>query len=212
MTGVQTCALPIFSSSSNSIDDLKKALPKESFNILSESIAQGFSPVFIESLEQAILSVLRKSSPSLLREIMDVNEGLENRIKSAALKSTDLEAFYHLTATKRYTLTRVKRITIHALLGIFNSHYTHFATLGGCQYARVLALSHRGAEILRRMKTTSQIPVITNITKQYPIDKNVEKMLLMDIEASDLYSLSYPNKKNRLGSSDFFTSPYVLNL
>jgi len=207
-----TAIRTFLSNSSNQIEDLKKVLPHESFNILSRAIAQGYSPVFVEALEQAILSSLRRSSPELLREIMDVNEGLENRIKSTSLKSSDIETFYNLTATKRYTLTRVKRITVHALLGILKNHYTHFASLGGCQYARVLALSHRGAEILRRIKTTSEISVITNIAKQYPTDKNVEKMLLMDIEASDLYSLGYPKKKNRSGSSDFCTSPYVLNL
>jgi Predicted nucleotidyltransferase len=49
---------------------------------------------------------------------MDIDEGLENRIKECALQSLHPDEFMALAKTRRYVYTRLQRILIHALLGI----------------------------------------------------------------------------------------------
>ncbi len=198
--------------SQNSFKELDKVIPPESFKVLSHTINSGYGPVFLENFEQAILFTLRSTSPETLKKIIDINEGLENRIKVSALKSSNFQTFYDLTSTKRYTSTRIKRATIHALLGVFKSHYDRYNSLGGSQYARVLGFSKKGTEILKLMKNSSQLPIITNISKQYPIETHVKDLLEKDIQATDIYSLGYPDEKNRLGYSEFIMNPFMLDL
>lgn len=195
--------------SHNSLEPLKKVMPKDSFEVLSNAIKQGLGPVFLEDFEQAILFILRSSSTESLMRIMDLKEGLENRIKAAAIKAGDLKSFYDLVETKRYTSTRIKRIIIHALLNISKGHYDIFNSLDGSQYARVLGFNKKGAEILKQLKKTSQVPIITNLTKQFPQEVSIKELLSKDIEAADLYCLGYPHKKNRSGASEYIMNPYI---
>ena len=124
--------------------------------------------------------VLRKSS-NLLSQITDVNEGLENRIKNAAYKTTNYQDMLQQIKTKRYTFTRLQRILINALLGITKKDMYEFQQSGGPQYARILAFSSKGAQLLKILKPKTHIPLITNIKKQFPAEEPARKMLHFDI-------------------------------
>lgn len=58
---------------------------------------------------------LLHSSPEELREIYDVEEGIENRLIAAALESSTFKEFMEKVKTKRYTWTRLQRICVHIL-------------------------------------------------------------------------------------------------
>ena len=72
----------------------------------------------IKNCEKAILARLRAMSSEDFAQIEDVNEGLENRIYNAVRQSTSVEDIYKLIKTKRYTLSRIRRIILKAYLGI----------------------------------------------------------------------------------------------
>ena len=61
---------------------------------------------------------LRAMSSEDFAQIEDVKEGLENRIYNAVRQSTSVEDIYKLIKTKRYTLSRIRRIILKAYLGI----------------------------------------------------------------------------------------------
>jgi predicted nucleotidyltransferase len=54
-------------------------------------------------------------SPEELREVYEVEEGIEHRIIAAALDSTTFNGFMQKIKTKRYTWTRLQRICVHIL-------------------------------------------------------------------------------------------------
>lgn len=60
---------------------------------------------------------LQSKSNNELKEIFDVNEGLENRLLKAVKSSHDYNTMLSEAATKRYTTARIKRIATYALLG-----------------------------------------------------------------------------------------------
>lgn len=192
------------------LHDLQKVIPEDSFHILERSMKSGFSPVCYEDFNQIILSHLRRLPKTSLLQVMDINEGLENRIKEACLKATSIEDLLQLAKTKRYTRTRLQRILIHSLLGITHHFLLASNQLGGPQYARVLAFSAKGTELLKKTKQVASIPVLTNINKQKLSNQIAQQMLLFDILATDLYSLGYPNMHNRTGSWDYYHKPYAL--
>jgi len=193
-----------------SLEDLKKVMPTESFNILTQSFSKGYGPVFLSDLEQSIFMTLRRISKSSLQNIMDVEEGLENRIIQASLKSYDLDQFFACVKTKRYTMTRLQRIIIHTLLNIKTDDYKHYNSLGGPQYVRVLAMNSRGRTLLKKIREVSSLPILTNLSKQFLADEAAKDMLAFDILASNVYSLGYPCKNNRGASSDYFHHPTLL--
>ncbi len=50
-----------------------------------------------------------------LREIYEVEEGLENRLLGAAVTARNFKEFMEKVKTKRYTWTRLQRICVHIL-------------------------------------------------------------------------------------------------
>ena len=68
--------------------------------------------------EKAVLAKLRSMSVEDFAEIEDVTEGLENRIFNAVRESTGIDEIYEHIKTKRYTLSRIRRIIIKSYLGI----------------------------------------------------------------------------------------------
>lgn len=110
-------------------------------------------------VEKAIIAELIKTPPERLREIADVSEGLENRIKKAANSSKTLEALADAVKTKRYTHSRIRRILLSAYLGIEKKSNT-------CPpYINILAHNERGQELIRTMKKTSGLPLVRNTSQ-----------------------------------------------
>ncbi|QEK12013.1 nucleotidyltransferase [Crassaminicella thermophila] len=194
------------------INNLTKVMPLNSFQTLKNSLKEGFSPVFYNDFDKLILYNLRTISKSTLMKIMDVNEGLENRIKEASVKAINLQNLLDLSKTKRYTRTRLQRIFIHALLGITKDHIYKFNQYGGSQYARILAFSSKGTKLLKKLKKSSNIPILTNINKQNLSNNIAQQMLFFDILATNVYSLGYPNINNRIGGNDYYKKPYFFEL
>ncbi|SJZ91198.1 nucleotidyltransferase [Selenihalanaerobacter shriftii] len=196
-----------------SLQDIKELLPSYSFDILKENIRLNKGPIDLENFELPILTILRRTSPSTLKEIEDVTGGLENRIKDAANQATSLLELIDLIKTKRFTQTRIQRILLHLLLGLNKSTLKGFDKAGGPQYLRILGFSKKGQKILKTMKETSKLPLINRVANHYksayPADSLKAKMLAMEVKATNIYSLAYNNPKYRQGGQDY-TQPLIL--
>src|SRR5699024_9035642 len=123
--------------------NIKKVLPKSCFDIIKSTISQGKGPVFMKDLEQLILGTLRTMSYSQLAGIMDVEEGLENRIKRFSVESNTIEELLENISTRRYVSTRIQRILINTLLMSTTSEIESYQDAGGPQYIRVLGFKKR---------------------------------------------------------------------
>lgn len=146
--------------------------------------------------ENLVLYRLRTMTEEELKNTPDVSEGLENRIKKASLKCTSFDSLCEEIKTKRYTMARIRRILINALLHIKKDDIKKPP-----EYLRVLGMNKTGMSALSEIKKTSQIPIITKTA-----DAKISDMLKTDILASDIYSVL----TNSPASSDFLNSPIVL--
>ncbi len=187
---------------------LSTFMPRESYTLLMDSIKKGLAPVSQSSFDQIILYHLRYLSKLTLIDLPNVSEGLENRIKEAAYGAKNYIELLDLIKTKRYTMTRIQRILIHGLLGLSKQEILSMAHEKGPSYVRVLAFTQKGAELIRLMKTTSSIPIITNINKVAIADPSTQKMLSFDQLATDIYSIGYPVMEHRHGGWDHYMQPY----
>ena len=156
-------------------------------------------PVFLKDFEQLILFSLRKLSLSELKALPDVTEGLENRILSAIISSSTLDELIDKIKTKRYPLTRIKRILISAMLGLSKEKLQLFDKSGGPQYIRILGCNEKGKELLSLISKKSNLPIITSVNKFLSTATDLQKeMLHKDILATNIYTLITKDKTMNL--------------
>lgn len=137
----------------------------------------------MKNLERIILYKLRTAHLTELRNIPDVGQGLEYRLKQAA-DSGSVAELLERVKTKRYTMARLKRILLNMLIGTTQADLKILPP-----YARILAMNERGREILALCKK-SAIPVSTSLSKLAETGKNAERFAFIEGTASDVYGLS----------------------
>lgn len=122
----------------------------------------------IDSMEKSIIAELIKMPIEALAEISDVSEGMENRIKAAAIKAGTVSELADLIKTKRYTHSRIRRIILSAYLGI-----TDDLRRMNVPYIKILDHNENGQELISRMKKSANLPIVRN-TSQINKLKNPE--------------------------------------
>ena len=140
----------------------------------------------IQKLEKVILYRLRTMSKEEISCLPDVSEGLENRIYDAVRTSTSLNELLSNIKTKRYTMARIRRILISALLGVTASLQSTRAP-----YIRVLAFNAKGEGLMSEIKAKGSLPLITNVAQGYKkLDRFAKKIFDIDVLAGDVWNLA----------------------
>ena len=144
--------------------------------------------VFPADMYGMIMETLMTRTAEELSEILSVSEGLENKMKSRFRYASDMESLVKELSSKRYAVSRIRRMLIQALMGLTKEK---FDRARNHPYARVLAFSSKGAETLKEIKKKEiEIPVINNINKQVRPDDDIWGTLSFDVLASDIYNLA----------------------
>lgn len=162
-------------------------VPKVCMDIIEREISLKRAPSDLIYTERAILSKLRSMDIETLSKLPDISEGIEYRILNAVKTAGSLEELYFKIKTKRYTMSRIKRIILSAFLDINKD----------CQsmdvpYIRVLGFNDKGAEVLKQMKHKAKLPVVTNFCDVKKLNRECVYTFETESKASDLYSLMLP--------------------
>ena len=96
-----------------------------------------------------------------------------------------LEELLFTVKTKRYTMSRIRRIMLCLLLGITKDDMKQLPA-----YGRILAFNERGKEILAKAKNSTKIPFSTSIAKLSQLNETAERFAELEIRASDVYGLA----------------------
>lgn len=122
-----------------------------------------------------------------LKEIQEVTEGLENKLYKQALTCNSYEQYIFSIKSKRYTLSKIKRICVYILLGITKEKY---AKLKDVNYARILKVKKTCPELLSQICSKANTTVITKVTDDMlkSLDKNIQESIKLDILANNLYN------------------------
>lgn len=194
----------------NKLNDLNKILPYYVTEILHNQFKSGKGPIFLEHFSQPLLCILRRLSNADISKIVDVNEGLENKIKKAAIMSSSIGQLICNIKSKRYSETRIRRILINILLGITRDDLNSFKLAGGPQYVRVLGFSGKGKNLINNIKSKCSLPIITNVSEFKRLDNIIlKRMMELDILSTDIYVTSYLQQNLRAGGNDFYMKPLI---
>ena len=193
---------------------IQDSVPPASMALLEQEMNAGRAPVSLKALESAILTKLRTTPLDMLRLTYEISEGLEYRIQAAANSSGTLEELIHSIKSKRYSSTRINRLLLYIMLDIQAKQMLDFDQHGPL-YLHTLGFSTQGRKILQEIKNKSILRILSrgSAVKSACHDKTnppLQAMLALDVKATDIYTLMYPQSLSRHGSQDFTTSPIFI--
>lgn len=187
-------------------DAIKTVIPLESYLILMNCINSGCIVPDLNCFEKEIIYTLRKMSIEEIANIPDVSEGLEFSIKKAANSCNNINEFLDIVKSKRYTITRLQRILLYALLGI-SKEDMQLSKKVEKPYIRVLGFNDNGKKLVSEIATKNpELKLITSVKKFVDSNSNKDLQIIFDkdVLATDVYSLAFEN--NSLANLDFKNS------
>ncbi|GAA3009860.1 nucleotidyltransferase [Tetragenococcus solitarius] len=121
------------------------------------------------------------SSLSELKEIYQMVEGLEYRLKSKIKEAKHFDELVELVKSKRYTRTRIQRLLCYILLNLKDE-----AVKNAWQhnYLHILGFSEKGQQYLQQEKKTISWPIISKVGKAQ------ESIMALTIQSDNVYQLA----------------------
>ncbi|WP_035618138.1 nucleotidyltransferase [Lacticigenium naphthae] len=169
---------------SNPVDSIEKYVPQPMFKLLGNSEYVDWNKLW-----PLLRYQIHLQSVEQLREVYEVREGIEYRLKEKLLLAESFEEYMNLVKTKRYTRTRIQRIFVYILLQWTKDGIAE--KLKNEASGRILGFSEIGRTYLGQIKKRGQSTLITNLNRN-----NQEKWAYNHV-ASHLHSfLSSSDYKN----------------
>ncbi|NFS08777.1 nucleotidyltransferase [Clostridium botulinum] len=181
------------------INILKDFLPLEGFLEFKRLITKGYN----FSMEDSMINYIRYkyiSGYKNLHNLIDVSEGLDNRIYKSLEKNFTYDSLVGEIKSKRYAYSRIGRILCQYFIG-FENYDLNSLLKSTPNYMRVLASNEMGLKVLKKIKKHSSINIYTKLPK------NTNTLLSLDIKATNAYSLLNNNIRF---NEDYFRSPTII--
>lgn len=174
----------IFENKEKNLSYLKKYVPNNVLEVINNTNAI-FNDDFFNFLKFRILDLTKNE----LQDINEVTEGLENKIIKSISTSYTYNDFIKNIKSKRYQMSKIKRILLNILLNITKEDFNLIFNSNSL-YAHILNVSDAFKSNIGYITKKSSIPIIIN-KKDFDNIKDdlIKKSISYDLYASNLYSL-----------------------
>lgn len=156
-------------------------------------------------LEFAALSRLRQLDAEDFEALPDARDGLGLRLFRAVQAEGSLEAIHSAAKTRRYAMSRIRRMCLCACLGVRAG-----MNEGLPPYARVLALNSRGQAHLSAMREKAGIPPLTRAASVRRLSPECLSLFTLGAQAHDFFVLGYTRPEERRAGEDWRRGPFIL--
>lgn len=161
---------------------IQSAVPSTTLGILQQADFANWEKFWPLLKYQLILQ-----SEEQLKEIYQMNEGIEYRLKQKVSEAESFEHFVELVKTKRYPWVRLQRLFTYVLLQFKKADMQE--ALKKPKAIRVLGFTGKGQQHLSKLKKEVSLPIISRLNQK-------NKFLWeLDIRAGKVYQLAA--KKNQ---------------
>ena len=176
----------------NRSDLYKNYVPEKVIKIVDN---QNNNFAVLENAEQAIVYSLKNTDRLNFLKVADVSEGIENRILDAANKFRKIDEILNCVKTKRYTMSRIKRIVLSNFLNISEEEQKDFEI----SFIKILGTNENGLEILKKIKKNSSLNVVSNFSDIRKLDEKSKRIFYKEEKISDIYKIFF--QKHSTGDS-----------
>ncbi len=136
--------------------------------------------------EEAALCALVSADIRALARTPDCTEGLENKLKALSASNATLKEVLEKTVSKRYTLSRIKRIVTANFLGLREEDTRDFLTAP--LYYNLLAVKKEGAEQILSALGEGKFPLLARKSDAVALKKEARDCYEVDVRANRLYA------------------------
>ncbi|MBQ3531533.1 MAG: nucleotidyltransferase family protein [Oscillospiraceae bacterium] len=171
-------------------EDIFPFVPYKCYELLAQDFREGKLPFSEKKIEPAVLAVLRTMDEDDFKKTPDcAAEGLYHRVFDCVQEATSLDELYLSIKTKRYAMSRVKRIVAGAFLGL-DSSVLKEAKL---PYIRVLGMNETGAAVLKEAKTAGcRLPISASLADLEKTSETAALFAKLESKAENLWQLGVP--------------------
>ncbi|MEW9501412.1 nucleotidyltransferase [Jeotgalibacillus marinus] len=186
-----------------SLEKIKEHVPTSTYLQLQQYINTYHQFHQWENYWQLLQHLLITHSPLELREIYEIEEGIEYRLIEHARTSTSFHSFMKKVKTKRYTWTRIQRMLIHVLTHTKKEEIIDNPTP---TYLRLLGMTQRGRAYLNAQKKNFSLPLISKV------GRTEDPLLSTDLRAGFVYAMGIQNTslQQQLMQADYTNPPIIL--
>ena len=184
-------------------------VPLEAKEIFRREEREGRAVLDAGEQGRLLMARLRWLKEEDFRNLPDAGDGLGNRLYAAVQGAVCFDDILRAAATRRYPLSRIRRLCLCAALGIPAG-----AAAGKPPFARILALNERGRSILRdaqerRAHSECGIHLLSKPAHVRELDGSAQAIFEMGAQAHDFYTLLYPEEGQRLCGEDWRRGPVI---
>lgn len=183
-----------------SIKHTEDCIPKDVYPLFKDKLeSQGLPDQKL--FDNLRLFALRTTPISIMKDIFDVNEGLENRLHSISRECKTYEDFCKTCETKRYSAKRLNRVALATMLNISKDVVQKVYT-SQLPFVKVLAV--RRGVILKHLDST--IPLIIRNNDIPKLNAYATKICEIEDSADSIYNLLI----NNTSSLPYLYSPTLI--
>ena len=128
------------------LNKIKNLVPEFSYKILEENFGVfSYLSDFYDLIKYNIIK-----NHSNLKNIQDLEVGLENRLYKYSLENSNFDEFFNNILTKRLTISRLQRILLHSLFNLTETITERVKNK--VSFVKILGFSTKGQEYLNYLK------------------------------------------------------------
>lgn len=130
----------------NKLNKIKNLVPEFSYKILEENF--GVFSCLSDFYDLIKYNIIKNHSE--LKNIQDLEVGLDNRLYRYSLKNLSFDGFFNEVLTKRITISRLQRILLHSLFNLTETITEKVKNK--VPFVKILGFSTKGQEYLNYLK------------------------------------------------------------
>ena len=173
--------------SKNKVRSIKKLVPPFTYDILKEEVNK-FGLPDQELFGDLSAYVLKTSTAEDIKNIYDVSEGIENRFLESVKKFKDFNDLLLDVKTKRYTYTRLKRISLRLLLKIDKDTVSQVYKIDKLPFIKVLAFNAEKKQLLSSINADTNIIIRNSNVVKNPSEL-YNKLASIEDRANAVYNM-----------------------
>lgn len=167
-------------------------MPAPAAALLREADEQGRVATEGDRFWRALKLMLLRSEPENLANVAEMREGLEHKMLRLAYEARSFDEFVGACVSKRYPRGRIQRYCTHLLIGLTHEASRSFQK-NGPAYIRVLGANERGRELLRTMRKTAALPVVSKASVPKKLGAYARTMMQLEHRATEIWELLAEN-------------------
>ena len=172
------------------LNKIKNLVPEFSYKILEENF--GVFSCLSDFYDLIKYNIIKNYSE--LKNIQDLEVGLENRLYKYSLENLSFEDFFNEVLTKRITISRLQRILLHSLFNL-TENITE-KVKNKVPFVKILGFSARGQEYLNYLKKAENYNKRKILTSNRNLKEILNKEEIELFNFNELCSQIYRIKSN----------------